>query len=530
MKLSENIHEKNIQRVALYMRVSTAEQVQDGYWLDSQDRILHAFVQSNEDKWWITSDALIYCDEGISGATEVSERSELSRLKKDILDWKIDVLLVWKIDRLFRKTAYLLEFIEFLKQHEINFVSKNENIDLSSPTWKLVLTLLWAIWEMERDVISERTSEGKLSKALQGYFVYWKYVPYGYMLEDDGHGKRIKVNPETSKVVKEIFDMYTKEGKTTWDIARILTARWIGTDKDIAWVKLHKWLFRQSEIGDILRNDAYLWTYYCNKRSIKRQNGKQIATLKDPSEWVSIQIDPLIPEDTWKQAQEILSKAQIFQWRWETHIFTGLVMCGECGKSYHYYKTQKGKGNYRCGWRNLNKVSPENYCDNWGISEDKLMNLVFPKIELLFQDPTDFIRAYEAEKWKNKSTLEKDRFQKELLETNELIKKKELTKKDALRKSLEDSENEVLYRQIIVDISRETHILNERKKNISREIVSYEENEKTYKAILDTAESLKNEIEKLNENNKIELIRKLIEVVIVTKASVEVKYRFSFLE
>ena len=90
----------------------------------------------------MTNDDLIYRDEGISGATEVAERPELSRLKKDILDSKIDVLLVWKIDRLFRKTAYLLDFIEFLKLHEINFVSKNENIDLSSPTGKLVLTLL----------------------------------------------------------------------------------------------------------------------------------------------------------------------------------------------------------------------------------------------------------------------------------------------------------------------------------------------------------------------------------------------------
>jgi site-specific DNA recombinase len=521
--------EKNtskIQRVALYIRVSTTEQVQEWYGLDSQDRILRAFVQSNEDKWWVTTENLIYRDEGYSWATDVDERPWLSQLRNDIIDWKIDVILVWKIDRLFRKTSYLLEYIDFLKKFNVNFVSKNENIDLSSSSWKLILTLLWAIGEMERDVISERTTEGKISKAMQWYFVYGKYVPYWYMLEDDGHGKRIKLNPETSEVVKEIFDMYTKEGKTTWDIARILTARWIGTDKDRDWVKKHKWLFRQSEIGDILRNDAYLWTYYCNKRSIKRQNGKQIATLKDPSEWVSIQIDSLIPGDTWKQAQEILSKAQIFQWRWKTHVFTGLVRCGECGKSYHYYKTQKGKGNYRCGWRNLNKVSPENYCDNWGISEDKLLSLVFPKIELLLQDPADFICAYEAEKWKNKAILEKDRFEKELLETNELIKKKELTKKDALRKTLEDPENTDLYKQIIIDISREIYILSDRKKNISREIVSYEESEKTYKAILDTAEKISNEIANLTEDMRIDIIRKLVEVVIVKKDSVEVVYKF----
>ena len=97
----------------------------------------------------------------------MSERPALSRLKMDILAGKIDTLLVWKIDRLFRKTSYLLEFIEFLKQHNINFVSKNENIDLSSHTGKLVLTLLGAISEMERAVITERTSEGKISKSMQ---------------------------------------------------------------------------------------------------------------------------------------------------------------------------------------------------------------------------------------------------------------------------------------------------------------------------------------------------------------------------
>jgi DNA invertase Pin-like site-specific DNA recombinase len=78
-----------------------------------------------------------------------------------------------------------LEFIEFLKQHHINFVSKNENIDLSSHTGKLVLTLLGAISEMERSVITERTSEGKLSKALKNYVVYGNSAPFGYKKVSD---------------------------------------------------------------------------------------------------------------------------------------------------------------------------------------------------------------------------------------------------------------------------------------------------------------------------------------------------------
>jgi hypothetical protein len=122
--------------------------------------------------------------------------------------------------------------------------------------------------------------------------------------------------------------------------------------------------------------------------------------------------------------------------------------------------------------------------------------------------------------------LEKDRFERELLETNELIKKKELTKKDALRKTLEDPENAEIYKQIIIDISREIHTLNERKKSISREIASYEESEKIYKAILDIAERIKNDTISPTDEMKIDMIRKLLEVVIIGKDSVEVVYRF----
>jgi len=73
-------------RVACYIRVSTEEQAKEGYGLESQERILRAFVASNSDKNWVTSEALMYRDEGISGVLPVQERPALSRLKMDILE------------------------------------------------------------------------------------------------------------------------------------------------------------------------------------------------------------------------------------------------------------------------------------------------------------------------------------------------------------------------------------------------------------------------------------------------------------
>ena len=116
-----------MKRVAIYLRVSTLEQATDWFWLDSQERILKAFIEANKDNDWILWNNLIYKDEWISWASDVEYRPALTKLKKDIIDWKIDIVLVWKIDRLFRKTRYLLEFIEFIKKYDVNFISKNEN-------------------------------------------------------------------------------------------------------------------------------------------------------------------------------------------------------------------------------------------------------------------------------------------------------------------------------------------------------------------------------------------------------------------
>ena len=85
---------------------------------------------------------LIYIDEGIDGKTDVSERSSLSKMKEDILSGKIDIVLVLSMDRLFRRTFFLFRFMEFLKEQDVNFVSKNEMIDLNSYTGELFIKIL----------------------------------------------------------------------------------------------------------------------------------------------------------------------------------------------------------------------------------------------------------------------------------------------------------------------------------------------------------------------------------------------------
>lgn len=259
---------------------------------------------------------------------------------------------------------------------------------------------------MERDVIAERTSEGKISKALQGYLVYGKFIPYGYSKEHDGRGNRMVVNPEEAKIVKEIFELFIKEGKGTGEIASILTARGIGTNIDqkiesgeAVRGKLHKGLFRQTSLVRTLRNTAYVGEYVCNRNEHEKRKDEHgvyrvYKTEKPESEWIRISCEPIIDRKLFERAQELLDNSKVIRRnRGENHIFTGLVKCAECGRTFNHYASSKGTSNYRCGGKRREKVSK--LCENRDISEEKLISFVWPKIELAIRNQKEFLKAYE---------------------------------------------------------------------------------------------------------------------------------------
>ncbi|MFZ4461547.1 MAG: recombinase family protein [Patescibacteria group bacterium] len=99
-----------------------------------QERQCLAQIVANENKGWSVENTTIYRDEGHSGVSEWYERPGLSQLRADAIAGKIDVLLVWRIDRLFRKVDYLLSFIQEMESIGVNFASKDESIDIASPT------------------------------------------------------------------------------------------------------------------------------------------------------------------------------------------------------------------------------------------------------------------------------------------------------------------------------------------------------------------------------------------------------------
>lgn len=137
-------------RAALYARVSTANNGQDP---SLQTRELREYCERR--RWEVARE---YVDVGISGAKE--RRPELDRLMKDAHQRRFDAVVVWRFDRFARSVSHLLRALETFKALGIEFVSLGEQVDTSTPTGKMVFTVLGAVAELERSLIAERVRAG----------------------------------------------------------------------------------------------------------------------------------------------------------------------------------------------------------------------------------------------------------------------------------------------------------------------------------------------------------------------------------
>ena len=135
-------------KVALYCRVSTKEQTTDNQTLDLKRFCEHRDLKIVQE----------YSDQGVSGSQD--SRPALNRMLEDARQGKFEILLVWKLDRLGRSLKHLIYLLNELHKSNVSFISMQENIDLTSPTGRLVFQMLGAIGEFELSLIKSRVNAG----------------------------------------------------------------------------------------------------------------------------------------------------------------------------------------------------------------------------------------------------------------------------------------------------------------------------------------------------------------------------------
>ena len=181
-------------RCAIYTRVSTDQGLeQDFNSLDAQYEASQAYIRSQAHAGW-TLIRSKYDDGGFSGGT--TERPALQRLLEDVRSGKIDIIVVYKVDRLTRSLADFAKLVELFDQHGVSFVSVTQQFNTTTSMGRLTLNVLLSFAQFEREVTSERIRDKIGASKRKGLWV-GGVVPLGYQAKD----RKIAVVADEAKTV-----------------------------------------------------------------------------------------------------------------------------------------------------------------------------------------------------------------------------------------------------------------------------------------------------------------------------------------
>src|ERR1044072_560902 len=192
-------------RCVIYTRVSTEYGLeQDFNSLDAQRDAAEAYIRSQAHDGW-TLVRTRYDDGGFSGGS--TDRPALQQLFTDISDGKIDVIVVYKVDRLPRSLADFAKLVELFDSHGVSFVSVTQQLNTTTSMGRLTLNVLLSFAEFEREVTSERIRDKVAASKRKGLWV-GGMVPLGY----DARDRKIWGNETEAERVRTIFRRYLKLG------------------------------------------------------------------------------------------------------------------------------------------------------------------------------------------------------------------------------------------------------------------------------------------------------------------------------
>ncbi len=193
---------------AVYVRVSTQEQAQQGFSLNAQQEALENYAKA------LGYDIYkIYRDEGKS-AKDMTHRPEMMKMLQDAQDKKFSAIFIYKLDRFSRSIKDLILTIDKLKDWGIDFVSLQDRIETTSASGKLMFHIIGAFAEFERNIIGDRTKFGMQRKAHEGGFI--TKAPKGYILVN----KKLMVNEAEAEKVREIFNKFLNEDISLTQLAK----------------------------------------------------------------------------------------------------------------------------------------------------------------------------------------------------------------------------------------------------------------------------------------------------------------------
>ena len=376
-------------KVYIYTRVSTAMQI-DGYSPDAQKARMKAYADFND--YQIVGE---YEDAGKSGKS-VEGRASFCRMMEDIKSGKdgVSYVLVFKLSR-FGRNAAVLSTLQVMQDFGVNLICVEDGIDSSKDAGKLMISVLSAVAEIERENVRVQTMEGRIQKAREGR---WNggFAPYGYRLVDGV----LQINEDEAPAIRTIFEQYVNTDTGANGLSKYLEthgfqklARQNGTSP----------LFSATLIRAILKNPVYCGKIAFGRRKLEKIHGTRNEYHQVPQEnylLVDGLHEGIVSEELWNAAQvKLLAQSKRYEpvnrsKTEQAHLLSALVKCPVCGAGMYSNKCTKRKKDgtpyksfsyYSCKHRKMQRGQK---CDfNKQIQEEVLDNAVVEVIIKLVSNP-----------------------------------------------------------------------------------------------------------------------------------------------
>ena len=361
-------------KIGIYIRVSTQEQVQEGYSIEAQTDRLSNYCKAKD--WNIYH---IYTDGGFSGSN--MNRPAMQKLIDDIKNHRIDCVLVYKLDRLSRSQKDTLFLIEDLfLRNNVEFVSMNENFDTSTPFGRATIGILSVFAQLEREQIKERSAMGRTERAKNGYWHGGGFTPFGYNYVNGD----LIIDEFQAMQVKEAYKMYL-DNVSIYQITNILNEK-------------YKQIDHESTVRSILTTPLY--------KGVIQWNGNTYQGKHEPiiDELTYAKVEKKYKSTQWQRGKGSMRRPyQVSQ------LLSSLMYCENCGARYFAKGNYSGHGDkkryypyYYCYSRAKTRksfiIDPD--CKNPVYAVEKLDLTIINEIKKL---ATDDKYIYEAKKTDNNS-------------------------------------------------------------------------------------------------------------------------------
>ena len=320
-------------RCAIYTRKShELDAEQDFNTLDAQREAGENYIASQKAKGWVCL-AEHYDDGGFSGGN--LNRPALQRLMEDIRAGRVDIVVVYKLDRLSRSLVNFGELQDFFEQYGVSFVSVTQEINTSTSSGRVMLNILMSFAQYEREQIAERVRDKVLAAKKRGKHC-GGYPVLGY--DVDPASKKLMINPREAETVRFVFKRYLE----------------CGSAKEVA-VELERMGCR----GKVwtTKNGVHHDGQKINNHMIYRMLKSPLYVGRVPHRDTSYpgEHEAIVDGETWRKAQELLAANLTHDAKRKSvklQPFAGLVQCGHCGGAITLSHTVKSKkrqyGYYIC--------------------------------------------------------------------------------------------------------------------------------------------------------------------------------------